>query len=174
MALVNNPSPTSNHWKKLDKAAAFGEFFESTLSSSFENSLVEVDINKENFPLNLTVNKGFQINNRLIDVGLVYHVKINDKFSNRLALRKMLDVLTENYTHIRREAMQEKNTGDFTSLEEQGVVFNDYEKFNYVSKIITQNDDAWILILTFNDRSKDIVKNLLDLFWIEKEKGVIS
>ena len=174
MALVNSPSPTNNHWKKLDKAAAFGEYFESTLSSSFENSLVEVNMNDQDFPLGETITRGFRIDNRLLDLGLVYHIKIDDNFSNNQALRKMLDLLSENYTHIRREAIKEFNHENLNSTEEQGFVFNDYERLNYISRIITQNDDAWIVIMTFQDSAKESVKNLLDLFWLENEKGVIG
>jgi hypothetical protein len=174
LALVNSPSPTNNHWKNLDKAVAFDEYFESALTSSFENSLVEVEINGHKFPLDLSIMKGFHIDNRLLDVGLVYHVRIDNNFSNSQALRKMLDLLSENYTHIRREAVQEMKQGDLSSTEEQGFVFNDSERLNYISRIITQNDNAWILIMTFQDSSKEKVKNLMDLFWLENEKGVIG
>lgn len=172
MALVNSPSPDNKIWDKLDRSATFEEFIESTLSSSFENSLREVDINKQNFPLNNPFEKGYEINNRLFDVGLIYHVKIDDKFSNRKALRKMLDVLSENYPHIRRESMDENNSGNLYSMEEQGYVYRDDEELSYISKIITQNNDAWILILTFNDQAKNKVRNLLNSIWIEKEKGL--
>ncbi len=172
LALVNSPTPDIQYFEKLDKSAAYEAFIQGTLSSNFENSLIEVDIKKQNFPLNFTLEKSFEISNRLFDVGLVYHIKINDKFRKRKALRKMLDVLSENYVHIRRESMNEKNSGDLHSLEEQGYVYNENERFSYINKIITQNDEAWILILTFNDQSKNKVRDLLNLIWIEKEKVV--
>lgn len=174
MALVNSPSPSNNHWKKLDKATAFGEYFESTLSSSFENSLIEVNANDQDFPLDQAITRGFRINNRLLDLGRVYHVKIDENFSNQLALRKMLDLLSDNYSHIRREAFKEFNQGNINTAEEQGYVFSDYVRLNYVSRIITQNDDAWIMIMTFEDSAKESVENFLDLIWSENKKGVIG
>jgi hypothetical protein len=172
MALINSPSPDNKYWEKLDKAAAYDEFIESTLSSSFENSLMEVDINSRHLPSHLTLEKGFKINNRLFDVGLIYHVKINDHFSSRKALRKMLDVLSENYAHIRRESMQEEKNGDIHSLEEIGYVYTENEKFSYVNKIITQNDDAWILVLTFSNQVENKVRNLLNSIRLENKKGL--
>lgn len=172
MALVNTPSPDNHYWDKQDKVAAYGQFIQSTLSSSFENSLMELDIKNQNLPSHLSFERGFEINNRLFDVGLIYHVKINDHFSNRQALRKMLDVLSENYPHIRRESMQEDISGDLHSIEERGYVYNENEKFSYINRIIIQDNQAWILVLTFNDQSKNKVRDLLNSIWIENKKGL--
>jgi len=171
MALVNSSRPAKKLSNKLVAVSSFQELIQNTLSASFENSFIEVDISKSDFPLNLKVQKGFKIDNKLIDYGRIYHVKINDKFSDRDALRKMLDVLSENYIRIRRESLFEKNSGDLYSTEELGYVYDEYERFTYISKIITQNEDAWFLILTFNEDSRDKVKDLLDSIWIEKVKG---
>ena len=166
MAVIHSPSPDNKYREKLDKAAAYDEFIESMLSSSLENSLIEVDINNHNLPKQIIIDKGFAINNRLFDVGLIYHVKINDHFSNQKALRKMLDVLSENYAHIRRESMKEEKSGDLNSMEEMGFVYNENEKFSYINKIITQDNEAWILVLTFNDQGKNKVRDLLNSIWI--------
>jgi hypothetical protein len=99
-------------------------------------------------------------------------VKINDKFNDRHALRKMLDVLSERYIRIRRESVLEQNNGDLNSTEEMGFVFDEYQRYTYISKIITHNDDAWLLILTFNEDSGDQVRDFLDSIWMEKDKGV--
>jgi len=174
MGLFTSPGPRNNHWTNLNKADLFGEFFESTLSSSFENSLVEVDLNGQTLPPNLTLQKVFRIDNRLIDMGRIYQGKIDDQFDRNLALRKMIDLLSDNYPHIRREAVHEDDYGNFATIEERGQVFNDFERFNYVSRIITKDNDAWILVLTYDDNSVEKVRDLLDLFQIENENGVIG
>lgn len=166
MAVIHSPSPHNKYWEKLDKSAAYDEFIESVLSSNLENSLMEVDINNQNLPTHFIIEKGFEIKNRLFDVGLIYHVRINDHFSTRKALQKMLNVLSENYAHIRRESMKEEKSGDLSSLEEIGFVYNENEKFSYVNKIITQDNEAWILVLTFNDQGKNKVRDLLNSIWI--------
>jgi len=172
MSLVNSTSPDNNYREKLDISAFYDEFIESTLFSSFESSLIEVNINNQDLPLHLTLEKGFEINNRLFDVGLIYHVRINDHFSNRKALRKMLDILSQNYAHIRRESIHETKSGDLHSMEEMGFVYNDNEKFSYISRIITQNNDAWILVLTYHDEAENKVRDLLNSIWIENKKGL--
>ena len=151
---------------------AFDELIDKTLSSSFENSLKEVDINKIKSPFNQPIDKSYTIDNNLIDLGMIYHLNLDGKFNDQKALRKMLDVLSKKYVRIRRESIQEKNSGNIYSTEENGYVYDSYERFAYISKIITKQDEAWILILTFNDQAKDKVKDFLDSIWIEKEKGV--
>ncbi len=150
----------------------FGEMIEMTLNSSFENSLKEVDIDKVQTQFNEVIEKSYRIDNSLIDLGLIYHINLDDKFNDEKVLRKMLDVLSEKYVRIRRESVNEKKNGNLNSTEENGYVYDAYERFAYISKIITNQDKAWILILTFNDQSKDKVKDFLDSIWIEKEKGV--
>jgi hypothetical protein len=152
--------------------STFQKLLDTRFITSFEDGVKEVDVSNAQFPLNLEIEKGYEISNELLEIGRIYHVKIDDKFDNREALRKMLDVLSEKYIRIRRESLIENNAQDLNSTEESGYVFNEFERFNYISKIITHKNDAWIFVLTFNENARKKVENLLNLIAIEKEKGV--
>jgi hypothetical protein len=172
MILVNSNRPDDNSSDKLILMSTFQKFLDTRLTNSFEDGFTEVDVSKAQFPLNLEIEKGYEISNKLLEVGRIYHVKIDDKFDSREALRKMLDVLSEKYIRIRRESLIENNSRELISTEESGYVFDEFERYNYISKIITHNDDAWLFVLTFNENSRRKVEDLLKLIWMEQEKGV--
>ncbi len=172
MALVNLPQRGMEYWSNLEMTTSIEEVIDHTLSWGFASSLKEVDHSTVGVPFEMNVEKGYRIDNNLVDYGMIYHGTVGQNFNNDKVFRKMLNVLSDNYLRIRRNDQIEKNNETLQSFEEHGYVYDLTNRYAYVNKLIISDNEAWVLMLTYDENARARVRELLDRIWIEEEKGV--
>jgi hypothetical protein len=172
VALINSPNIPGNYWKNPDVNITLTELVEHTLNSGFESSLSEIETDKDLSPFEMDIKKGYRIKNKMLDIGLVYQVNVGEKLNQEKTLREMLDILSEKYQRIRREEIKKKDNDNLSSFEESGLVYNENKSISYLNKVIQEGDEAWLFILTFDERDYGKVRDFLDSIWIKNKKGV--
>lgn len=173
MALITYPGTARKYLKQFNVSNNLDMIILNKLAAGFENSLVEVDINKNTLSSVMELNKAYEINSNSIHHGMIYSGTLKPDFDEKMTLRKMLAILAGNYARIRRDQIQETPSENLHTIEESGHVFDESNNYSYINKIIVSGNKVWLFMLVWDDNmSKSKVDNLLQTLWFKESKGV--